>query len=91
MVIRTVVGKGWGQGPQHSKSVHAWFAHLPGLRVAMPATPFDAKGLLLESILGENPVVFIEHRSLFSMKGGLPEPPYRVPFGKAVVRRPGAT
>ena len=89
VVIRTVVGKGWGQGPQHSKSVHAWFAHLPGLRVAMPATPFDAKGLLLESILGENPVIFIEHRSLFSMKGMAPSGPYRVPFGKAAIRRAG--
>jgi acetoin:2,6-dichlorophenolindophenol oxidoreductase subunit beta len=89
VVIRTVVGKGWGQGPQHSKSVHAWFAHLPGLRVAMPATPHDAKGLLLESILGENPVIFIEHRSLFSMKGHVPEKPYRVRFGQGAIRRAG--
>jgi acetoin:2,6-dichlorophenolindophenol oxidoreductase subunit beta len=89
VVIRTIVGKGWGQGPQHSKSVHAWFSHLPGLRVAMPATPYDAKGLLLESIFGENPVIFVEHRALFSMKGGVPERPYRVHFGKASVRRPG--
>ena len=81
VVIRTVVGKGWGQGPQHSKSLHAWFAHLPGIRVAMPATPHDVKGLLLESIFGENPVIFIEHRSLFSMTGPVPERPYRVRFG----------
>ena len=89
VVIRTVVGKGWGQGPQHSKSVHAWFAHLPGLQVAMPATPHDAKGLLLEAILGENPVLFIEHRSLFSMKGPVPELAYRVRFGRGVVRKAG--
>lgn len=89
VTIRTVVGKGWGQGPQHSKSLHAWFAHLPGLRVAMPATASDAKGLLLESIFGEDPTIVIEHRSLFSMTDCVPEAPYRVRFGKAVVRRPG--
>jgi len=89
VVIRAVVGKGWGQGPQHSKSLHAWFAHLPGFRVAMPATAYDVKGLLLESILGENPVLIIEHRSLFSMKCEVPEIPYRVRFGKGVVRRKG--
>jgi pyruvate/2-oxoglutarate/acetoin dehydrogenase E1 component len=89
VVIRTIVGKGWGQGPQHSKSVHAWFAHLPGLRVAMPATPHDAKGMMLESIFGENPVIFVEHRSLFSMKGIVPAEAYRVRFGDGVIRRSG--
>jgi pyruvate dehydrogenase E1 component beta subunit len=89
VTIRAIVGKGWGQGPQHSKSLHAWFAHLPGLRVAVPTTPYDAKGLLLESILGECPSIFIEGRSLFSMTGDVPETPYRVKFGKAAVRRPG--
>jgi pyruvate dehydrogenase E1 component beta subunit len=89
LTIRAIIGKGWGQGPQHSKSLHAWFAHLPGLRVAMPATAFDAKGLLLESIFGEDPVMIIEHRSLFGLKDRVPEIPYRVRFGKAAVRRPG--
>lgn len=89
LVIRTIVGKGWGQGPQHSKSLHAWFSHLPGLRVAIPATAYDIKGLLLESILGENPVIFIENRSLFSMKDRVPEKPYRVRFGKGTIRRQG--
>lgn len=89
VTIRTVVGKGWGQGPQHSKSLHAWFAHLPGLRVALPATPADAKGLLLDSILGEDPTLVIEHRGLFNMTEDVPEKPYRVRFGKAMVRRPG--
>lgn len=89
VTIRTVVGRGWGQGPQHSKSLHAWFAHLPGLQVAMPATAHDAKGLLLESIFGENPTLIVEHRSLFSMTDEVPEELYRVPFGKAVVRRTG--
>jgi pyruvate dehydrogenase E1 component beta subunit len=90
VTIRTVVGRGWGQGPQHSKSLHAWFAHLPGLRVAMPATAFDAKGLLLESIFGENPTIILEHRSLFSMTDDVPEIPYRVRFGQAAVRRTGS-
>jgi acetoin:2,6-dichlorophenolindophenol oxidoreductase subunit beta len=89
VTIRAVVGKGWGQGPQHSKSLHAWFAHLPGLRVAMPSTPYDAKGLLLESIFGENPTIIIEHRSLFSMEDHVPEIPYRVRFGRAACRRQG--
>ena len=89
VTIRAIVGKGWGQGPQHSKSLHAWFAHLPGIRVAVPSTPYDAKGLLLESIFGETPSIFIEGRSLFSMTGDVPERPYRVRFGNAAIRRAG--
>lgn len=90
LVIRAIVGRGWGQGPQHSKSLHAWVAHIPGMRVAMPATAFDAKGLLMESIFGENPVLMIEHRSLFSLKDRVPTIPYRIRFGKAAIRRTGA-
>jgi len=89
VTIRTIVGKGWGQGPQHSKSLHAWFAHLPGLRVAVPATAYDAKGLLLESIFSETPAIFVEGRGLYSMTDDVPEEPYRVRFGQAVVRRTG--
>jgi pyruvate dehydrogenase E1 component beta subunit len=89
VTIRAIVGKGWGQGPQHSKSLHAWFAHLPGLRVAAPATAYDAKGLLLESIFSETPAIFVEGRGLFSMTDDVPEKPYRVRFGQAVVRRAG--
>lgn len=89
VTIRAIVGKGWGQGPQHSKSLHAWFAHLPGLKVAMPATAYDAKGLLLESIFGQSPVIIIENRTLYSMFDSVPEEPYRVRFGQAIVRRPG--
>jgi acetoin:2,6-dichlorophenolindophenol oxidoreductase subunit beta len=89
VTIRAIVGRGWGQGPQHSKSPHAWFAHVPGLRVAMPATAFDAKGMLLESIFGENPVLMVEHRSLFGLKDRVPSTPYRVRFGQAAVRRAG--
>ena len=89
VIIRAIVGKGWGQGPQHSKSLHTWFAHLPGIKVAMPSTAYDAKGLLLESIFGEDPVIIIEHRTLFSMMDQVPQEPYRVRFGKASVRRVG--
>ncbi|MBU6178003.1 MAG: alpha-ketoacid dehydrogenase subunit beta, partial [Bacteroidetes bacterium] len=90
MVIRAVVGKGWGQGPQHSKSLHAWFAHVPGLNVIMPATAFDAKGMLLEAIFGENPVIMIEHRSLYGLEDFVPKTPYRVKFGKAAIRTTGS-
>jgi len=89
VTIRAIVGKGWGQGPQHSKSLHAWFAHVPGLRVAMPATAFDAKGLLLESIFGQDPTIIIEHRSLYALKDRVPSKPYRVRFGRAAIRRTG--
>ena len=89
LVIRAIVGRGWGQGPQHSKSFHSWFAHLPGIRVAMPATAFDAKGLLLESIFGEDPSIIIEHRALFNLKDQVPKEPYRVRYGKAVIRKEG--
>jgi len=89
LVIRAIVGRGWGQGPQHSKSFHSWFAHLPGIRVAMPATAFDAKGLLLESIFGEDPSIIIEHRALFNLKDQVPTEPYRVRYGKAIIRKEG--
>ena len=89
LVIRAIVGKSWGQGPQHSKSFHSWFANLPGIRVAMPATAYDAKGLLLESIFSDDPSIIIEHRSLFNLKDQVPIKPYRVKYGKAIVRRKG--
>ena len=90
VTIRAIVGKGWGQGPQHSKSLHAWFSHVPGLRLAVPSTAYDAKGILLESLLGETPSIIIEGRSLYSMKDYVPEEPYRVKYGQAVVRRAGS-
>ena len=89
VVIRAIVGRGWGQGPQHSKSFHSWFGNLPGIKVALPATAFDAKGILLESIFGEDPTIIIEHRSLFGLKDHVPKEPYRVKFGKAVIRKAG--
>lgn len=89
-VVRAIVGKGWGQGPQHYKSYHSWISHVPGVRVALPATPHDAKGLLLDAIFGNDPTVIFESRQLFDTVGPVPEEPYRVPFGKVAVRREGA-
>lgn len=91
LVIRVVVGKGWGQGPQHSKSLHSWFAHIPGIKVIMPANAYDVKGMLLEAILGQNPVIVIEHRSLFGIKENVPIMPYRVKLGHAAVLRNGVS
>jgi len=89
LTIRVIVGKGWGQGAQHAKSLHAWFAHLPGMQVVMPATPADAKGLLIQSIFSDDPTLFVEARSLFSMEEEVPVAPYRIALGKACVRRQG--
>jgi len=89
LVIRMIIGRGWGQGPQHSQSLQAWFAHIPGLKVVMPATPYDAKGLLIASIEDDNPVIFIEHRWLHNTFGYVPEEIYRTPLGQARIARPG--
>ena len=90
LVVRAIVGRGWGNGPQHSQSLQAFFAHVPGLKVVMPATPYDAKGLLIASIEDNNPVVFIEHRWLYHISGPVPEEPYRVELGQARVVREGS-
>src|SRR5262245_28863280 len=89
VTIRAIIGKGWGQGPQHTKSLHACFAHVPGLQVVMPGSPADAKGLLLSSILSDDPTLFIEGRSLFSMQEDVPDEPYFIRLGEALVRREG--
>lgn len=88
LVIRMVIGRGWGQGAQHSQSLQAVFAHIPGLKVLMPASAFDAKGMLLGALVQNNPVIFIEHRWLHQMKGFVPKKTYEIEIGKArVVRR----
>lgn len=89
VVIRLIIGRGWGQGPQHSQSLQNWFAHIPGLKVVMPATPYDAKGLLISSIEDNNPVIFIEHRWLYNIHGEVPEGIYRVPIGEPRLMREG--
>jgi pyruvate dehydrogenase E1 component beta subunit len=83
LTVRMIIGRGWGQGPTHSQNLQAWFAHVPGLKVVMPASAADAKGLLLSSIFDDNPVVFLEHRWLHNLKGEVPVGDYRVPIGKA--------
>lgn len=89
LVIRTQGGAGFGEGAQHSQSLEAWFAHIPGLKVVMPATPYDAKGLLKSAIRDENPVVFIETATCYAKKGEVPEKEYLVPIGKSDVKRQG--
>lgn len=90
LTIRSIIGRGWGSAAQHSQSLQSLFAHIPGLKVVMPATPYDAKGMLRSSVYDGNPVVFIEHRWLYEHLGHVPEEPYTVPIGKAVIRRTGA-
>ncbi len=90
MVLRTNIGAGRGTAAQHSQSLQSWFMQVPGLYIAAPATPYDAKGLLVESIKNDNPVIFVEHKKLYITKGDVPEEEYTIPFGKAVVRREGA-
>jgi pyruvate dehydrogenase E1 component beta subunit len=89
IVIRLIIGKGWGQGPTHSQNLQAWFAHIPGLKVVMPTTPADAKGLLLASIFDENPVVFLEHRWAHNSQGQVPTGYYEIPIGKARIAKEG--
>jgi pyruvate/2-oxoglutarate/acetoin dehydrogenase E1 component len=89
MVIRTPGGGGLHAGPQHSQCLESWFAHVPGLKVVMPATPYDVKGLLKTAIRDDNPVLFVENKALYGLKGEIPEEEYLVPIGKADVKRSG--
>ena len=90
LVIRSPSGMTRGVAAQHSQSLEAWYAHIPGLRVAMPATPADAKGLLKTALRGEDPVVFLEQKLLYGVKGPVPDGEHLVPLGSAVVAREGA-
>lgn len=89
MVVRAVIGRGWGQGAQHSQSLQGVMAQFPGLQVVMPASPADAKGLLTSAIEGDTPTVFLEHRWSYGLVGPVPEGHYRTPIGKADVLREG--
>jgi pyruvate dehydrogenase E1 component beta subunit len=88
-IIRTPFGAGVNIASHHSQSLEAWFMHTPGLRVAVPSTPFDAKGLLKTAIRGNDPVFFVEHKLLYPIKGKIPDEDYTVPFGVADVKREG--
>jgi pyruvate/2-oxoglutarate/acetoin dehydrogenase E1 component len=90
IVIRSIIGRSWGQGAQHSQGLHSLFAHIPGLKVVAPSIPYDAKGCLIESIQDDNPVMFVEHRMLHNQKGHVPAEEYTVPFGKARVLQEGS-
>jgi len=83
LVVRMVIGRGWGQGPQHSQSLQATFSHIPGLKVVMPAFPEDAKGMLISAIDDNNPVIFLEHRWVHMIKDMVPNGYYKTPIGKA--------
>ena len=89
LVIWACVGRGWGGAAQHTQTLQGLFMHVPGLRLVMPTTPYDAKGLLITSIADNNPVIILEHRFLFKQSGHVPEGLYSIPFGQGVVRRKG--
>ena len=89
LTIRLVNGAPGSAAAQHSQSPEAWFMNVPGLKIVLPTTPYDAKGLLKTAIRGEDPVLFFEHKNLYAVTGDVPEEDYTVPFGQAVVRREG--
>jgi len=90
MVMRATMGATRRSAAQHSQSLHAWFCHVPGLKVVMPSTPYDAKGLLKTAIRDENPVVFFEDKMMYRLKGPVPEKEYTIPFGVADIKREGS-
>src|SRR5499425_2498283 len=89
MVMRTTLGATRRSAAQHSQSLHAWFSHVPGLRVVLPSTPYDAKGLLKSAIRDDNPVVFFEDKMMYQQKGRVPADEYTIPLGVADIKRPG--
>ena len=89
LVIRSIIGRGWGCGAQHSQSLHGLFAQIPGLKVVMPSSPYDAKGLFLEAVKDDSPVLFLEHRWLYKNTGNVPETMYTLPFGRCNRLRAG--
>jgi len=90
LVVRAIIGRGWGQGAQHSQGLYSFFMHVPGLKVVAPSTPYDAKGALVQSIRDDDPVIFVEHRLLHGIKGHVPEACYTVPLGRARILAEGA-
>jgi len=89
VVIRAVINRGGEQAAQHSQAVHSWFMHVPGLKVVMPSTPYDAKGLLMAAVADGNPVIYVDDRWLYADEGPVPEEMYEVPIAVAAVRRVG--
>src|SRR5262245_25020893 len=89
MVVRSMIGKSWGQGAQHSQGLYSMFMHVPGLKVVAPSNAYDAKGCMIAAIRDDNPVIFVEHRLLYSTQAPVPVEPFCVEFGKARVMRNG--
>ncbi|MBD23668.1 MAG: alpha-ketoacid dehydrogenase subunit beta [Candidatus Marinimicrobia bacterium] len=89
ITIRLIIGRGWGQGPTHSQNLQAVFSHIPGLKVVMPTTAADAKGLLLECIFDDNPTIFLEHRWLHNLESDVPDGNHRVKIGKSKILKKG--
>ncbi|NRA31428.1 MAG: alpha-ketoacid dehydrogenase subunit beta, partial [Parvularculaceae bacterium] len=90
MVVRGMVGAGFGSAAQHSQALWPIFSHIPGLKVVLPSNPYDAKGLLIQAIRDDDPVIFLEHKVLYKEEGDVPEEPYAIPFGQANVTREGS-
>ena len=89
ITVRLVVGHGWGSRSTHSQNLHSIFSHIPGLKVVLPTSAYDAKGMLLSSIFDDDPVIFLEHRWLHNLESKVPEGDYRVPLGKAKLVKKG--
>src|SRR5918992_4443101 len=89
MVVRTMYGAGIRAASQHSQALYPLFTHIPGLKVVVPSTPYDAKGLLIQSIRDDDPVIFFENKVLYTMEGDVPDEPYVVPLGEAEIVREG--
>jgi len=89
LVVRTMIGAGFRAAAQHSQSLYPIFTHIPGLKCVVPSTPYDAKGLLIQAIRDNDPVIFFEHKMLYALQGQVPEEPYAIPFGEANYVREG--
>jgi pyruvate dehydrogenase E1 component beta subunit len=90
MVLRTTLGASRRSAAQHSQSLHAWFSHIPGLKVVLPSTPYDAKGLMKTAIRDDNPIAIFEDKMMYQLKGPVPEEEYTIPFGLADIKRQGS-
>jgi len=90
IVVRSMIGKSWGQGAQHSQGLYSFFMHVPGLKVVAPTTPYDAKGCLIQAIRDNDPVIYVEHRILHFQKGPVPDTLYTAPLGKARITASGS-
>ncbi|CCB89550.1 alpha-ketoacid dehydrogenase subunit beta [Simkania negevensis] len=89
LVIWSAIGRGWGSGPQHSQAIQGLLLGVPGIKIVMPSTPYDAKGLMIAAIEDDNPVLIFEHRWLMRREGFVPEEPYKIPLGKGIIRQSG--